>query len=423
MTSLAYIAAAKKRALVVCPKRVLGHWVREANTAFPTYYSERTLILDSSIQTVYERGLVESLLQARLVCINYEQIQRFWPKLEDAGLDTIILDESHRIKNPKAKRTQMLLKVQNKFQHHILLSGTPIKNRVEEFQTQFRFIGYEGADEIAEMSPGKLWNTLAGKNIYLRRNMADEFPHLKFKDPEICEVSGVADELEEIPGFDTQMQDPDGNALFKYVFEQLSETAMLKAPRTAEFCANVLHKAVGDKMIVFTERIDCAILIHNSLEQRAPELGALLHFGKLSDSERESLVQQFQDPNSGQRVLVTTRQSMAEGINLQCANRVLFNDLPWTPADISQAAARTKRLNQRKEVSEYWVVADTNFDQNLMDVLREKLMLTLAYTEGKNISEDDKIWMNKRVTLNEIIYGPEFRKKGGKACSSGNSHQ
>jgi len=253
------------------------------------------------------------------------------------------------------------------------------------------------------------------KNVYLRRSLADEFPHVKFNDPETFHVS-ASDELRgNESGFEIQMQDSDGNKLFQFVREQLRLTALFKAPWTAALCAKVLCEAPGDKMIIFTERIECAILIHTSLEQQAPKLGALLHYGKISDLERKSLIQNFRDPTSGKRVLVTTRQSMAEGVNLQCANGIIFNGLPYTPADISQAAARAKRLNQRKEVSEYWAIADTNFDSNLMHILREKLLLTLAYTEGKNVSKEDEIWMNKKVTVEEIFYGPDFRKKGSKS--------
>jgi len=90
---------------------------------------------------------------------------------------------------------------------------------------------------------------------------------------------------------------------------------------------------------------------------------------------------------------------------LQCANQIIFNDLPWTPADLLQAAARVKRLNQQKEVYEYWMVADTEFDTNLMEALREKRRLVQMYSEGKNVSEKDEKWMRKGVSFREVLYG------------------
>jgi len=414
LTALAYVASTQKRALVVCPKRVVDQWVKEASSAFPMYFQGRTVVLGSSIKTGEEKGMRGILEQANLVCVNYESFKRFAPMLKP-GLDTIILDESQKIKNPKSKRTKLLLEHKDSYQHRILLSGTPLKNRVEEFQTQLDFLGYEGAYDIdTTMSPGKLWNTLAELNIYLRRSIAAEFPHLRFNDPEICEVQGASDDLRMIEGgFEIQMQGDDGRALREIVAETLAATALFKAPSTADLCAEVLRKATDDKMVVFTERKACSKLLYDSIEQQAPDVGALLHNGNFSDSDRLSILEQFRDPNSGKRVLVTTRQSMAEGVNLQCANRVIFNDLPWTPADISQAAARTKRLNQTKEVSEYWIIADTEFDENLMSILQEKRRLVQVFMDGKNnkMSQEEQQWMHKTVSIREIIYGPGFKKK------------
>lgn len=172
LTALAYIAATGKRALVVTPKRVVEHWVCEAKVAFPDYFDGRVFTLGTHIKRGTESEALSFVQdKARLVCLNYELLERFLPFLADAGLDTIILDESHYIKNSEAKRTRLLLDSKDAFEQKLLLSGTPIKNRVDELVTQLEFIGMKNAETVEEMSPGKLWNTLQESNLYLRRSI------------------------------------------------------------------------------------------------------------------------------------------------------------------------------------------------------------------------------------------------------------
>ena len=54
---------------------------------------------------------------------------------------------------------------------------------------------------------------------------------------------------------------------------------------------------------------------------------------------------------------------------------------------------------------EYWILADTPFDYNLVEILERKLILMRLYGEGKNISEEDQKWMNERVTFKDIFFG------------------
>ena len=408
--ALGYVASTQKRAIVISPKKVLDHWVHEATNAFPKYFEGRTLILGSQIQKGSEDDALSGLSEARIVCVNYEICGRFLPYLKSAGFDTIVLDESHYIKNAKTKRTDLLLRIKDDFEYRILLSGTPIKNRVEEFVSQMQFLGMDCADEITEMSPGELWNLLHVKKLYLRRNIKVELPHLRFKDPEIVELKDGPNSSN--AGTEVKILNSKGEeSIRRIVMTALSDVAHFKAPYSAALAQKLTDDFPDDKVIVITERISCAESIYEELKKAGVGNRALLHHGKLSHPLRASILEAFSVPNSiDSQILVSTRPSLAVGINLQCANRVIFNDLAWTPADILQAAARTKRLNQGKEVFEYWMLANARFDINLVSVLRQKLSLMRLYGEGKNMSADSQKWMNERVTYKDVYYGIENRE-------------
>lgn len=411
-STIAYVAGTQKRALVVAPKRVVDHWISEAEEAFPGYFLGRTVKLGAHIKPNELDGLKGELEETRLACVNYESLERFFPLIKSAALDTIILDESHYIKNPKAKRTKFLLKQKDSFKHRLLLSGTPIKNRVEEFVSQLDFLGVGSIGRVEEMSAGKLWNMLQKRKLYLKRALVSEFPILSFKDPEIVGVEDIPTSLDDDFYSSFQTVEEGSDCAIAVMQRELTKTAMAKAPATAELVAQkLLHETPDDKVIVFTERIACAESIFEDIESQSPDAGVLLHYGQLADQERKSILEEFQDPGSGKRVLVSTRQSLAVGVNLPCANKVVFNDLAWSPADILQAAARVKRLNQQKEVFEYWTVAKNDFDTNLMEALQVKRRLIQRYSEGKNISEEDQEWMHKSVSYLEILYGVGYRPR------------
>lgn len=421
MTALAYVASEKKRVFVVAPKKVLDQWVDEAVTAFPEYFDGFTCKLGAHIKPEDEERLEEQLRASRLVCVNYEQLGRFFPLvLRAAEMDTIILDESHYIKNPKANRTKLLQQHRQYFDHRLLLSGTPIKNNTEEFASQLEFLDFDDPFKIVESEPGRFWNALVEKGTYIRRSIQHELPHLQFNDIEVIEAKDAPESLHlnhdavEIRGSKDEL------LIREMIEEQLFQTAQFKAPFTASLAQSLIEEFVDDKVIVMTERIECARTIFSSLRELGLVTDALLHHGKKSHEERASVLEAFWEtgPDSP-RILVSTRPSIGIGLNLQVANRVIFNDLAWTPADILQASARTKRLNQRKEVHEYWMLADTQFDQTLVQILRRKRHLIRLYGEGKNISDEDHKWMTKRVSYREILLGPNHAE----SKPTSNEHQ
>lgn len=392
----------------MAPKKVLEHWAREAKTAFEEYFNDRVVVLGPHIKKGAEEEIIPSILSAKLVCVNYELLERFLPIVKRGQLDSVVLDESHSIKNAVAKRTKLLLESRDYFQQRLLLSGTPIKNRVEEFETQLKFLGLDEVSDIGEMPPGRLWNLLHEKKLYLRRNIKKELPHLRFKDPEIVKAKDAPDSLRGFEGgFEEKMIDSKGNEMIReMISKSLRETGLFKAPFSAALAKKLIEEHKDDKVIIMTERIECAKSIYKVLDGYGLGDVALLHFGSLSYPERESIMNSFSRYEVGSpKILVSTRPSIGVGLNLQCANRVIFNDLAWTPADILQAAARTKRLNQLKDVFEYWIVAETEFDDKLVEILERKLKLMRLHGEGKNISEEDQKWMNERVTFEDIYFG------------------
>jgi SWI/SNF-related matrix-associated actin-dependent regulator 1 of chromatin subfamily A len=114
-------------AVVVCPASLKGNWEQECKawtTISPcTLFGTTPFLLDNP---------------RKIYIINYDILQYWLPALAIAK--TIILDECHMVKNPKAQRTKAVKAFCKGKKHVISLSGTPIINRPIEFFTALNIL-------------------------------------------------------------------------------------------------------------------------------------------------------------------------------------------------------------------------------------------------------------------------------------------
>jgi hypothetical protein len=379
--TLAWIAANAKRAIVVVPKVVRRTWINEAIKFFPTYFSGQTVELRAS--DIKKKGMPD-LSSVRLASVNYESFEKYLPAIQAAGFDTIVIDESHRIKSPRAKITKTLMALREMFRHHILLSGTAVKNKKDELLTQTNFIqpGLFSKNELQMGTIGGCWNKLRS-SIYIARQKKDVLPDLPEKTSQIVEL--------EVAGMPNMPKD----------IGEISTTrisaALAKSQATVDFVQEILDSS-DSNVLVFSESREAA-------EKMAEMLGdvAILHHGQMSDDKREAAKAEFQMETSSKRVFVSTRQSLAVGATLTRADKVVFNDLPWTAADIRQAEDRCHRIGQLNCVNVYWMTArDNEWDRNVTDIIRRKYSLAKKINEGKQLTKEEQEWLSQPISLEEI---------------------
>ena len=107
------------QALVVAPLRVLDVWESEIEKNWPqglTYFVLRPDTEDKPWKN------------SQLILTNYDFMRTRTTELMQWGADVIVLDESHKIKNPYAKQAKAAHKLGNTCRFAICLSGTPIGN-------------------------------------------------------------------------------------------------------------------------------------------------------------------------------------------------------------------------------------------------------------------------------------------------------
>src|SRR5262245_6352562 len=165
-------AGGATHSLVVCPASVLANWAREVEQhsrlqAYRLHGADR------------RRNLRSWLVGGGVGVVTYDSL-RALALPERVPVALLVVDEAHYVKNPAAKRTQATRRQIAAVDRVLLLTGTPMENRLDEFRHP---VGPIRPDLAAQVAPGSgLVGTDAFRAavaaVYLRRHQADGLDEL-----------------------------------------------------------------------------------------------------------------------------------------------------------------------------------------------------------------------------------------------------
>lgn len=121
-----------KKILILCPNSVVDVWYKELllHTEIPE--DSITILQGSKAKRI-------DLLRKHQICIlNYEGIQVIEEELQKYIFAVLIADESQKIKNPKAIRTRLAIKLKGTKRY--IMSGTPISKDYMDVFSQWLFL-------------------------------------------------------------------------------------------------------------------------------------------------------------------------------------------------------------------------------------------------------------------------------------------
>ncbi len=399
ISELLSMEAGISKVLVICPASLKSHWRLEIHR-----FSDRScqLVLGSSEE---RSGQYDN--SCFFTICNYEQVLRDLSAIERVKWDLIVLDEGQRIKNWEAKTSQVIKALKSPFA--LVLSGTPLENRLDELYSivefiddrrlgpAFRFynrykvvdgkgkvLGYKNLDELRErLKPVLLRRT--------RKMVMTELP------PRTTEVRRIPPTSEQLEIHDGQMRVIQIIISKKYISEmdllRLQKALLIcrmaanstflvdKVPpgyssKLVEF-ENLIDQMIEEedrKIVLFSEWTTMLNLIEPLLSKR--KLSYVRLDGSIPQQKRQGLISHFQKERDCKLFITTNAGAM--GLNLQAANTVINVDLPWNPAMLEQRISRVHRMGQKKPVQAFLLVTEETLEEKLLGTLSAKHELALA---------------------------------------------
>src|SRR5690606_31112841 len=150
--------------LVVVPNVVKMNWAREVERWTPQRRA-----------TVIQGDGTDIDAFADVFIVNYEILDRHLAWLGSIGLQGMVVDEAHFIKNLSSQRSQNVLSLATRVRERtrdplmMALTGTPLINDVEDFDAIWRFLGWTTGDKPGPELMSKLddtGHTPADKALY-----------------------------------------------------------------------------------------------------------------------------------------------------------------------------------------------------------------------------------------------------------------
>lgn len=406
--------------LVICPSSLKINWQRE----FDKFTDKHALILDNNTRTTWPYLLQMRMHHAAIV--NYESLRKYFVWDIKAGKNfrlkdvvfcpqikmfrSIIIDESHRVKDPSAQQTIFTKGIASGKPYIILLSGTPVVNRPE--------------DLVAQLSIMERLTEFGGKMQFLQRygDTEDNLPELSSRLYSSClirrEKAKVLTELPDKTRCDLYVEisnreeyDLAQSNLAQYLqdykqctdreirrkmrmealvrfMELRSLSAKGKVAQAVEFSRNFLES--GKQLILFCSYHDVVDMLCNAFPD------AVRITGRDSMAERQSAVDRFQ---SGQaRLIICSIKAAGVGLTLTAASDVAFVEFPWTYADCCQCEDRAHRIGQKDNVTCYYLIGRSTIDRALYNIVQNKKGIASQIMASEDDVPTDEKYFNELIT-------------------------
>ena len=399
-------AARPFRAVVVCPKSVVGNWESEA----ARFTSEIAVVRFTP--ALVESGLPTAPVTGPLLVVaNYTQLRLHAAFFHAQPWDAAILDEGQFIKNPSSKVAQAARELPGA--HRLVLTGTPIENRLLDLWSLFAFAlpGLLGAQaafkrHYADDNPLAL-TRLRGRvrHFLLRRTkaqVATDLPSRTEEDVDI-ELEGEQAKLyqaelkharAQLLGIENTRQ------LDKVRFNVLASLLRLRQICCHPALVDAAHanapsakldalmerleelRDEGHQVLVFSQFVEMLELIRARLV--AGEIGHLMLTG--ATENRAELVAEFQRDKT-KTVFLLSLKAAGFGLNLTAASYVFLYDPWWNPAVEAQAIDRTHRIGQTVPVNAYRFIGRGTVEEKIRALQKEKAALAASVVQEESLAK------------------------------------
>jgi SNF2 family DNA or RNA helicase len=333
-----------------------------------------------------------------------------------------IIDEAHKLRNPKSKAFQSLHLYAPLVENKVFLTGTPICNSCDDLISLVCLSNIPGYNEqeywkgLHASTKHKRLNKISA-NIILRKTKAetiqDILPKLHVTDITLRvdsnsqrstynhfireslvlrkilrmrqSLNNHMQLIEDLEELQTKTQDDEE------ADEADTESQALTIPDVSSKLRKVIEIVSnipsGDKVIIFSYFTKLLKNLYSMLPM--PENSIYMYHGGLSTSERTNVMETFKT-NTSAKVLLINLRAGGTGLNLVEANHIILMEPYWNDAEEQQAINRCYRIGQTKDVHVYKLAIQNSIEDWLLRLKTTKsIVADFLIEKNKNIKSED----------------------------------
>lgn len=376
----------RAKILILCPASLKINWGREF---------EKWTTVPRTIQVI---SGTKDQIEGDVVILNYDLLKSYRGPLGLVSWDLLIADEAQYLKNPEAIRTRVALQIEAK--KTLFLTGTPILNRPAELWPLLQVLDPSGLGSdwkrfhlrYCAARVGKHWDVSGSSNLpelqhkmrsrfMVRRTKAQVLPDLPPKIRQVVPLppDGI-DTAAELHAHRAYVQACEGvsepfvgqvlalteakRRAYNALSSARQDLALAKVPKCVDF---IRTKMEEDQVVVFAHHKAVVSRLLLSLP------GAEAITGDTPTDCRQAIVDRFQKGEIN--ALIGNMRAMGVGLTLTSSSTVVFVELDWVPANVSQCEDRCYRLGQTGTVRVYHLVVDGSLDARMAHTLIKKQSL------------------------------------------------
>jgi len=422
--------------LVSAPKGVIANWIAEIDKHLPERIPRKIVLWKPNLTKAKRKELMELYEDPDGLKILLMNVEAFSTK---KGVDVaeffvkkfktlMIVDESTTIKNRKAKRTKAICAVGRGAVMRRILTGSPVTKSPMDLYSQMEFldpgilgfrsyyafqgryaivqrrtlgshsfnhvVGFRRLDELTEKLqahsyrvrkedcldlPDKVYMS---RSVELTKEQSDAYVQMKhlalarLDNGEMATTKNVLTQIMRLQQICLgHLTDDDG---------VVNELPSNRLSSLLDICDEVQGKAI----IWATWTRDIRSIAEALRDRFSVPAVATLH-GETPDSERQEIVETFQDRQSELRFLVGHPKTGGFGLTLTAANTVIYYSNSYDLELRVQSEDRAHRIGQENKVTYVDLLSPDTIDEKIVGALRSKIRIA-----DQILGEDVRKWLD-----------------------------
>ncbi len=406
--------------LIVCPTSMKYKWAAELEAWAP---GMDVVVIDGS--AAKRRKQIAEAPDNTVFIVNFESLrthtrlapwggkalsekQKEHKELNDWTWSAVVVDEAHKIKDPKSQQSMAVKQMGLQSQHRLAMTGTPLINDPDDLWSIMNFVA---PDEYGSRNQfrsrycimqsawhGGFQNTGLKQETreefdrffmprFLRRTKEEVLPDL----PEKFEIdyrvlpmgtqqakvyNALAKDMMALTEDELLIAENPLSLTIRLrqaasgvpIVEDGEVVALGTPSNKLDAIEDILAEAPGDPLVVYAESRKFIEMLHGALTFKG--YSCELVTGKQGAAMRERAVERFQKGHAD--ILLGTLGAGAEGLTLTRANRIILAQQSWSHAVNAQAIDRVHRIGQTRGVQPIVLVSKDTIDEATAVVDRTK---------------------------------------------------